>query len=490
MDDNELAVIYAAGMKDLVSYRSTILLNDPQYEVEPAPFHLTWSDILLNQKSNFAVEGFRESAKGQYCLRSFNLYALTFPSPQRDYIVIIKNNATHARKIIKSIQDEFLTNPILKRGLVKVNEESSDVFNVDVLDEEGKVHNVVIEGYGKGASIRGLSQKDRRPKIVIIDDPQDGEDCSPTSHVHEKDWDWFNSDVMFLGKYCRIFLIGNNLGERSIIERVFANAEALGFQTARIPVCDKDFTTPAWPSRDSIESIIQERERFRSAGKIDVWMREKMCVAIADELRIFKREDFRYWGRYQDGNYGLRQKMNACLIVDPAASIKESADFRACVVPACDQDENWFVLDISYGRYDMATLIDEIFRLVVFWKLKDVGIEEGVLKSAMEPFLMAEMKKRKVFFNIIPLKAHARKEERIKMMQPRFRAHTILFPEDAPWLSELESELLAFTMEGTKGLHDDLIDALAYYEQLVKKPMNMAEMKNLPRNYLAPSRWK
>jgi hypothetical protein len=76
------------------------------------------------------------------------------------------------------------------------------------------------------------------------------------------------------------------------------------------------------------------------------------------------------------------------------------------------------------------------------------------------------------------------------MMQPRFRAHTIFFAEGAPWLAELESELLAFTMEGTKGLHDDLIDALAYYEQMVKKPMNAAAMKNLPRNYLASSRWK
>ena len=478
----DIAPIYASGMTNLVNFRAAVLQNDPRYECSPAPFHYTWSEILLHGKDNFACEGFRESAKTQYVLRSYLLYALTYPGSDRDYIVIIKNNATQACKILKSVQDEFLTNPVCKSVIVEVKEQRADCFSVDVLDENGTPHNVMIEAYGKGATIRGLSTRDRRPKIVLIDDPQDLDDCSSTSKVHEKDWLWFNSDVCFLGRSCRVFMIANNLGERAIIERVFANAEAMEFKTMRIPVMDEATGFPSWPGRDTTEAILAEKERFRKRGELDTWLREKMCLAVADELRMFKREDFRYWGRYMDGQTLAKGKMLSMLI-DPAASIRESADYRACGVMGQDPEGNWFVFDISFGRYDMATLIDEMFRLVVLWKIRDVGIEEGVLKAAMEPFIMKEMKVRQIFFNIIPLKAHSKKEERIKMMQPRFRAHTIMFPEDAPWLSELESELLAFTMEGTKGLHDDLIDMMAYYEQIAKKPMNPLGGQILQRNY-------
>lgn len=41
--------------------------------------------------------------------------------------------------------------------------------------------------------------------------------------VLEKDYNWFLSDIVFLGKKSRIFMIGNNLGESCLIERVIAN---------------------------------------------------------------------------------------------------------------------------------------------------------------------------------------------------------------------------------------------------------------------------
>ena len=231
--------------QDLINFRC-IILAVGENEVAPADYHYQWSDVLLNGNKNTAIEGFRESAKSQYVLRAFPLYALTFPSIKRDYIVIIKKNATLASNKLKEIEDEFLANPICMANCVKIREQSGDVFSVDVKDEKGKVVNVRIEAYGKGASIRGLTSQDRRPKIAIIDDPQDLEDAQSES-VQETDWNWFLSDVKFLGQYTRIFIIGNNLGEKCIIERIFANAEALQFDTHRMPTIIDDKST--WPSK-------------------------------------------------------------------------------------------------------------------------------------------------------------------------------------------------------------------------------------------------
>lgn len=482
--ESQLQDTIRESRSSLVSFRTIFLGSDEEPQYAPAGHHFGWSDMLLESEANVAIEGFRESGKTQYVLRAFPLYALTFPRREWDYIVLIGSTADHAAGRLLDVEDEYLTHPILRRSLVKVKEQSGKKFSADVRDDQGNVLNVRIEAYGKGAAIRGLGKRDRRPKIVIIDDPQDREDAESDT-ILDKDWRWFLSDVKFLGSRARIFFIGNNLGEKCMIERLFAAAPTLQeikFECYRVPALDES-ENAAWPDHPKFtrERLLAEKEDFRRMGQLEVWLRERMCLAIDDETRIFKRDDFRYFGAFRKGE-DIRAKCNAWLLVDPAASTDESADYRACVVVGADEHGDWFVLDISYGRYDTATLVDEIFRLCHEWDLREVGIEKGALKSAMEPFLIAEMKKRQSFFNILALEASKKKEERIKMLQPRFRAHTIYFPEDAKWLPELESELLAFTMEGSKGLHDDLIDALAYFEQVVRLPRRMmASGTPLPR---------
>lgn len=463
------------AFKNLVNFRSIILVN--QQNAAPAWFHFEWSTELLHGEGHTAIEAFRESAKTQYILRAFPLYALMFPSKARDYIVLIKNTAKLARQKLLEIEDEYRTNPVLRANMVKINQESGEVFDVDVRTGEGEVINIRIEAYGKGSSIRGLANLDRRPKICIIDDPQDQEDAkSPTTL--EGDWKWFLSDVIFLGKYTRIFLIGNNLGEKCIVEQVATHAQDLNFKFFRIPIQVNGKSV--WPSMYTDEKINAERDSYRRMGQLDIWSREKMCQAIAPENQVFKRDDFRYYTPALAPK--MRVQHNAFMMVDPAASESVDADYRALDVVGVDHLNNWFVYDVSFGRYDSAVLIDEIFRLVVLWQIRDVGIEQGVLKSSIEPFIKKEMSKRNVFFNVIPLKHNARKEERIAMLGPRFKAHTIYFPDEAPWLSELEGELLAFTMKGTRGLHDDIIDALAYGEQIIKAPYRPTVMnQNLPR---------
>ena len=109
--------------------------------------------------------------------------------------------------------------------------------------------------------------------------------------------------------------------------------------------------------------------------------------------------------------------------------------------------------------------------------------EKGEYKNVIAPMLDAEMKRRNQFFNVIPLEhGGRRKEARIRTLQPRFKTHSILFAEDQDWLPEMEAELLAFTMQGSKGLHDDLIDALAYGEQIAQTPYRPNKRnRNLPR---------
>ena len=454
---------------NLVNYRYVVLNNDPETELKSAKFHYDLSDLLLKEKNNVAIEMFRESGKSAYALRTYPLYSLSYPSRERDYIVIIKQNQRLASGKLKEIIDEYLNNPLVRHNLVEIKEQNANSFSVDVKNENGEIVNVRIEAYGNGAAIRGLSNQDRRPKIIILDDIQDQDDARSET-ITETDWNWFLSDVIFLGKTARIFLIGNNLGERCVIERTIKNAEHLKFTALRIPVMIDG--KPTWEEKQSLPEILEERANYAAMGKLNIWYAEKMCQALAEENRIFKEEDYRYYSPHRKEDLISRCNIYACL--DPASSTNPESCYRAITVTGVDADNYWFLLDVKYGRWDSAETINKIFDVVIKYGLKTFNIEKGWYVQVIEPFLTKEMQQRNIFFNVNPLE-HAKqgtKLERIKLLQPRFKAHTIYFPDKADWLSEMKSELAGVTKDAIKSEYIDCVDALAMTEQVAIPPIN------------------
>jgi len=448
----EIADQEEAAMNSLVSFREAFMPAPD--DVKPAPFHEEWSDILLRGKGHFAVEAFRESAKTQIVIRANLLHALTFPQPGRTYLVVICATQRTASKKLSEVSREFQTNTDMNGLVAKVREDSGLALEVTYRTGE----TVRIEAYGKGAAVRGLSWRAKRPDLVIIDDPQDAEDARSET-VTDTDWDWFLSDVLFLGRDTRIFLIGNNLGERCIIERVIAAADDFGFTARRIPILDEAGHS-AWPDKWPTDKIQEERDVFARQGKTDIWFREKMCRAISPESQKFKREYFKYYDTIDTSG------MSIYTTVDLAISQKKNADYSAIVTVGVNSENHWFVLDVEYGRYDPTTTMDAIFSAYEKWRPLAVGIETVAYQAALKHFLEKEMPKRNLFFRITELKAEKKKELRIDAMQPRFAVGSVWFRRGALWLEKLESELLAYP----NGAHDDVIDALAYMEQIASVP--------------------
>ena len=447
LDSEERALL------SLISFRDEFIPSTE--DVKPADFHYDWSNILLNGTSHFAIEAFRESAKTQIVIRANLLHALTFPQNKRSYLVIICATQTIASKKLQEASREFLGSSDMS-GLV------SEVRDNSGLALEVHYHNgakVRIEAYGKGASVRGLSWGSKRPDLVIIDDPQDNEDARSET-VTSTDWDWFLSDVFFLGQSTRIFLIGNNLGERCIIEQVIQNADRLNFMARRIPILNDDGQS-TWPAKWPTSLIEKDREEWAALGKTDIWYRERMCQCISPDSQKFKREYFKYYDKIKD-----LSSLNIYTTVDLAISQKTNADYSAIITVGVNSEGHWFVLDLEYGRYDPSTTIDAIFSAVNTWHPLSVGIEAVAYQAALQHFLEKEMPRRGLFFRIQPLKAEKKKEIRIDNIQPRFSVGTVWFKRNAPWVDKLQGELLAYP----HGAHDDCIDALAYMEQMTVTP--------------------
>lgn len=440
------------ALRSLLDFRTIFIPSKD--DVVPAPFHASWSDVLLNGHNNVAFEAFRESAKTQIVIRANLLHALTFPQAKRSYLVIICATQTTASKKLQEVSREFLASPDMCLLASDIKDNSGLALEVHYVNGQ----KIRIEAYGKGAAVRGLSWGAKRPDLVIIDDPQDEEDARSET-VTVNDWDWFLSDVFFLGKDSRIFLIGNNLGERCIIEQVINGADKLNFKGQRIPILTPDGLS-AWPEKFSTAEIEAERDAWAALGKTDIWYRNKMCQCISPDSQKFKREYFRYYDQID-----LRT-LNVYTTVDLAISQKVNADYSAIVTVGVNSAGHWFVLDVEYGRYDPSTTIDAIFSAVQKWHPLSVGIEVVAYQAALQHFLEKEMPRRGTFFRITPLKAEKKKEIRIDNIQPRFAVGTVWFKNGAHWLEKIEGELLAYP----HGAHDDVIDALAYVEQLAISP--------------------
>lgn len=167
-------------------------------DVPPAPFHASWSEILLRGKEHFAVEAFRESAKTQIVIRANLLHALTYPQEGRSYIVVICATQRTASKKLTEVTREFTSSPEMMSLVKTIRESSGLALEVDY---GYGVPPVRIEAYGKGAAVRGLSWGSKRPDLVVIDDPQDEEDARSET-VRKKQ---FEENV--LGKHTDVFTI-------------------------------------------------------------------------------------------------------------------------------------------------------------------------------------------------------------------------------------------------------------------------------------------
>lgn len=450
------------AMKSLLAFREKFI--PAKDDVPPAAFHEEWSDILLNGSGHFAIEAFRESAKTQIVIRANLLHALTYPKEKRSFLVVICATQRTASKKLLEVSREYLSNPEMRRMMDSVRENSGLAFEVQYQTGQS----VRIEAYGKGAAVRGLSWGAKRPDLVIIDDPQDEEDARSET-VTASDWDWFLSDVYFLGQSTRIFLIGNNLGERCIIECVMRGADRLKFTAKKIPILTREGKS-AWPEKWPLREIERDRNTYALEGKTDIWYRNKMCEAISPDSQKFKKEYFRYYEKSPNAS-----ELNIYTAVDLAISEKPNADYSAIVTVGVNSAGHWFVLDVEYGRYDPTTTMDAVFSAVQKWRPLAVGIEAVAYQSALLHFLEKEMPQRGIFFRITPLKAEKKKELRIDTLQPRFAVGTVWFKERAVWLPELEAELLAYP----HGVRDDVIDALAYVEQMSATPFRSRTMEGV-----------
>ena len=127
-------------------------------------------------------------------------------------------------------------------------------------------------------------------------------------------------------------------------------------------------------------------------------------------------------------------------------------------------EHGWYVDNIIYGRWTLDETAAKIFQAVRDYRPVSVGIERGIAKQAVMSPLLDMQKRYGMFFRVEEL-THSNKKKTDRVMwalQGRFENGYITL-NTGEWNSKFLDQLFQFPDPLT---HDDLIDALAYIDQL------------------------
>lgn len=147
-----------------------------------------------------------------------------------------------------------------------------------------------------------------------------------------------------------------------------------------------------------------------------------------------------------------------------ASAAKKRLDETAIAIVKVDDENTWFVEDILHFRKTVDATAAEIFRVIAEYQPKSIGIERGIARKAVIGPLQALMRQYNKWCHIEEL-THGNKNKADRIvwaLQGRMEHGRIRFNEEANW-DEFKDQLLMFP---TAGVHDDMVDALAYVAQL------------------------
>jgi predicted phage terminase large subunit-like protein len=203
------------------------------------------------------------------------------------------------------------------------------------------------------------------------------------------------------------------------------------------------------PALEPLESL----ERLRHQIGSEVFAAQYQQTPVPPSGYMIRREWLRYWDKLPERTYRTRIIQSW----DTAAKDGAQNDWSVCTT-WMKVDNCFYLIDLTRGRYEYP-------------RLRDIAIEQArkhrphciLIEDASTGTALAQELKKSYFDGSVRLEPIERdKIGRLYIHQAKFEAGLVLFPKNAPFLPELEAELLTFPQGKTDDQVDSLSQALSY----------------------------
>jgi len=306
---------------------------------------------------------------------------------------------------------------------------------------------------GVGAAVMG-----RGAHVFMIDDPFGTMAEARNETARKNVWDWYTGTVYNrLEENGAIVLINHRMHEDDLTGMLRAQQAAGGDRWEVVELKpDMDNRLALWPEKYPIAAL----ERIRRNTTAQDWSALYLQNPTPDEGTYFKAD----WLKPYD-----KAPVRATLTVyggSDYAVTDDGGDYTVHAIIGLDPEENMYLLDLWRGQKQGDVWIDAFCDLVLEWKPMGWAEETGQIKSAIGPFLNAQMHKRKAYVAREQFSTRqGNKAVRAQSIRGRMALHGLYVPTHAKWYPEFRSELLSFP----SGKHDDQVDALGLIGQLLDK---------------------
>jgi hypothetical protein len=370
---------------------------------------------------------------------------------EKKFIVPISNSATQALMQSENLKRELLTNSIIKKvfGTIK-SDAPFDAFTKDMWVTS---NGTMVFPRGSGQQVRGILYGDNRPDLILADDLESTEGVkSEDQRAKMKEW-WYG-DVMGATARNRqdwqIGMMGTILHEDSLLANLM---EDPNWVHLNIELCDDNYNS-LWPEFISTEQITSMAEKYRSQGMLDTFFREYRNLPISSEDPTFSKTYFKYYEESKDMNKS--ESIENVVIIDPAKTVKKSADYSAIVGVGFNAAANRiYFRDCIAERMHPDRIYTEAFRMAqrinaTVFALKVTSLNEFITY----PF-KSEMIRQGINAEILEINERGKKEDRIAALVPFYRKGLIFHNKTIS--GGLEAQLMSFP----RSRRDDIMDAFA-----------------------------
>lgn len=226
----------------------------------------------------------------------------------------------------------------------------------------------------------------------------------------------------------------------------------------------------------------EELQRRKAIMGTNAFQAEYRCNPISEATAAIKEDMIQVWD-------DLPSQMNIVMAVDPAYSEDPKADPKVCSVIGCDYRSNRYLITYIRNRRPQGEFIDAVLNLFLTYKNQVIalGIPKGGGDSEFWNSFLRRCRERDINPPLIELKntfttasgevKKNKKARAIAALQPLFESGKYFIHGNHV---EAREELLLLNPKVDQE-HDDIIDTLAYAEQLMVPAYSDEEVVDVGR---------
>ena len=396
---------------------------------------------------NVAIEVFRDGAKTTL-IRVGLARRISYGTSRT--VLVVSASQAHSIMTLRWIKRQVEHNKLWTNTFkIRKGSKWSD-DHLEVYHEKFDCY-ITILALGITGQLRGYNIDDHRPDLIICDDTSTDEAANSAGQRAKE------QNLVFGA-------LLNSLAPRSECP----NAKAIILDTPKskfdlIEGCEKDPEwhffrygifgpdgKSRWEVRYPTAELLKAKEAAVRSGKLHLWMKEKECKVISEELVSFDLNDMRYWDQIPPGATFL-------ITIDPASSDSPTADDNVVAVLAFYRGAVYLIEYEAATGQNPELVKKTVFEYIRRYRPIGIVVETVAYQRVLAWYLERALRKARLAVPIFKRQDKRRKADRIIQAIGGVLAYQRLYckPSMLKFLEQMGEYTPRF--EG----HDDVIDAVS-----------------------------